>query len=147
MEICGVHVPDDTDHTAKSRFWQALLTIARGATDRRLVILGDFNTGRHWQDGPKFGCEALLGNLLSLGFVDAWRNTHPFGREDTWTSSLGRGRIDTTYLSPLLADTIISCEYEHAVREAGFSDHSAVVTDLAAGRPASETPPNGLFLT
>ncbi len=145
IDVCGVHVPDDANLTAKSRFWQALLNIARGATDRPLAILGDFNTGRRGQDGVRFACEALLGNLLSLGFVDAWRVSHPIGREDTWVSPLGKGRIDTTYLSPALADTLVSCEYDHRVREAGFSDHSAVIVDLARSVPTSQTPPNGLF--
>lgn len=134
VEVCGVHVPDDSHGAseAKARFWGRILETARageGASDRKFMILGDFNTGRRGQDGKHFRCEAMLGRLLSLGYCDAWRRRNPEGREDSWVArggERGAARIDTAYLSRPLGDALVECGYEHGPREGGLSDHSVL---------------------
>jgi exodeoxyribonuclease-3 len=144
LHIVAVHVPDDTNLAAKAAHWQRLLSLARLRLVENCIFLGDFNTGRKHQDGPvsgrmgaaqTTGCEALLGSLLSLGFVDAWRRLHPNGREFSWVSPAGEGRrIDSAYLSPPLASVLQAASYSHFERESGLSDHAPLLIDLDVAR-------------
>lgn len=134
LALAGVHVPDDSRPTAKAAAWHHLLTYARDHRDAPCAILGDFNTGRHFEDEPgaTFGSTDLLGALWTLGFRDAWRLLHPHDREFTWYSRAGAGfRIDHAFLSPALLGGLVSARYSHAERELGVSDHSVLVVDLA----------------
>lgn len=152
LHILGVHVPDDTRLTAKAAHWQAILALARQRLHENVLIVGDFNTGRRFQDAPHartpprpsndhhrsggwasvHGCEALLGTLLSLGFVDAWRRLNPQAREYSWVSHDGQPRrIDTAYLSPALALALQTAAYSHVERCRRLSDHAPLVVDIA----------------
>ena len=145
VHLVGVHVPDDTRRAAKAAFWQHLLTLARLRRGEKCIILGDFNTGRKNLDGPvsgRFGaaqttgCEVLLGSLLSLGFVDAWRRLNPEGREYSWVSPAGEGRrIDAAYLSPNLAGVLQTASYSHFERQRRLSDHAPLLLDLDLLQP------------
>lgn len=134
LALAGVHVPDDSRPTDKAAAWRHLLAYARDHRDTPCAILGDFNTGRHFEDerGATFGSTDLLGALWTLGFRDAWRLLHPHDREFTWYSHTGAGfRIDHAFLSRALLGGLVSARYSHAEREAGVSDHSVLVVDLA----------------
>lgn len=151
LHLLAVHVPDDTNMTAKAAHWQAILALARRQLRENALIVGDFNTGRRYQDAPLprrphesdasrlrpdwasvHGCEALLGSLLSLGFVDAWRCLHREAREYSWVSHDGQPRrIDTAYLSPALAPALQTAAYSHVERRRRLSDHSPLIVDLA----------------
>jgi exonuclease III len=149
--------------TAKAAHWQAILSHARQYLDRSVVIVGDFNTGRRYQDARPtgragrrgagadgnsrwasvHGCEALLGSLLSLGFVDAWRCLHREAREYSWVSHDGQPRrIDTAYLSPALAPALQTAAYSHVERRRRLSDHAPLVVDLALARTAPVSSPS-----
>jgi exodeoxyribonuclease-3 len=162
LHVVGVHVPDDTRRSEKSAFWQRLVALGRSRLVENCLILGDFNTGRRHQDGPTSqmgaaqttGCEALLGSLLSLGFVDAWRRLNPDGREPSWVSPAGEGRrIDAAYLSPRLAPVLQAASYSHFERERRQSDHAPLLLDLELVQPDLQAPapspagprPGGLF--
>lgn len=146
--IIGVHVPDDGTPGKKAGFFQQLTALARKNRDFPCVILGDFNTQRRGPDGTgrAFGLEAKLGELASLGFVDAWRQKHPGTREDSWVSPLSSGRLDGAYLSAPLADTLVGARYDHTAREGGLSDHSMLLVKLrVAMPPAKNLVRQGLF--
>jgi len=145
MLVCGVHAPDDTTPAAKSAYWRFLVDLARKRRGERVIFVGDVNSGRRGQDGAGFANEALLGTILSLGFVDAWRNKHPSSRERSWVSRLGEGRLDAAYLSAALADALVECRFEHGVREAGLSDHSALTVTLSLEAAPDERGRAGLF--
>src|SRR5262245_50314795 len=168
LQILGVHVPDDTNMTAKAAHWQAILAYARRCLDRSAAIVGDFNTGRRLQDAPPpgrasrsgagehtgrdwasvHGCEALLGSLLSLGFVDAWRCLHREAREYSWVSHDGQPRrIDTAYLSPALAPALQAAAYSHVERRRRLSDHAPLIVDLALGDAPSVSCPASKAVT
>lgn len=158
LHVLAVHVPDDTRLNQKAAYWQAIVAMARRRHGENCLILGDFNTGRRFQDGPApgpglasiSGCEALLGTLLSLGFVDAWRRLNPQAREYSWVSSEGEARrIDTAYLSPELAALLQTAAYSHVERVRGVSDHAPFLleVDLSARLASLEmtTGAPGLF--
>jgi exonuclease III len=161
VHLLGVHVPDDTRPTDKAAYWQAILRLARTRHGENCLILGDFNTGRRYQDGPVAGprrasitgCEALLGTLLSLGYVDAWRRLNPDAREFSWVSAAGDARrIDTAYLSPALVPLLQTAVYSHFERHSSFSDHAPLLLELddaalkQGGAQAHAPPaPPGLF--
>ena len=75
----------------------------------------------------------MFQRLLDLGWVDAWRAVHGARREYTWFSPRrGYGiRLDHAFLSPAMAARLADCRYSQAEREAGLSDHAALVLDVA----------------
>ncbi|CAG1009723.1 hypothetical protein PHYC_03739 [Phycisphaerales bacterium] len=145
LEVLGVHVPDDGNPGRKAGFWRRVIGVGRGSAGCRLIVLGDFNTGRRGQDGDEFGCEALLGTFVTLGFVDAWRVVNPQGRENSWEGPQGQGRIDTAYLSPLLRDALVDARYEHRLRLDRLSDHSPLIVTIRTARNGEAERRAGLF--
>lgn len=110
--------------------------------DGEKLIIGDFNTGRHYIDeaGTVFDCEDRFRRLGSVGYVDLWRRQHgEEAREYTWKAPQATGgyfRLDHAFGSPALAKRVTSCDYDHATREqdaTGFrlTDHSAMTVEIA----------------
>lgn len=138
LRVLAVHAPHDTPgqasaSTARTRFFQSLVSTARERAGEPVVLLGDFNAGRHHldEDGATFTCTYQLGVLASLGYIDAWRHFNPTGRATTWLSHQGGAfRIDHVFVSPPLADRLESCAYSHEERLGGLSDHSVVTVAL-----------------
>lgn len=138
LRVLAVHAPHDTPgqasaSTARTRFFQRLVSTARHRAGEPVVLMGDFNAGRHFLDeeGATFTCTYQLGVLASLGYVDAWRRFNPAGRTTTWLSPRGgMFRIDHVFVSEPLVDRLESCGYSHHERLAGLSDHSAVMVVL-----------------
>ena len=128
-----VHIPEVRRSTKKPAAWRFLLDRARELRDHPTVVLGDLNTGRHRLDeqGQTFTCTALLGQLETMGYVDAWRLLHPENKEFTWFSHEGGGfRIDHAHVSEPLLPRLLAARYSHTEREGGLSDHSALAVDL-----------------
>jgi exodeoxyribonuclease III len=126
-------------------FWDAAAAwLARRAT-RPFLMLGDFNAGLSGTDADEYRFKAGPGfaKLAGTGLVDLWRREHGAKLEYTWFSRPGRGltgrgfRIDHAFASPQLAQHVISCRYDHTVRERGWSDHSLLLVELG-------TPGNGV---
>lgn len=142
LAVHAVHVPDDTQATAKAAAWQFLLAHARDTRHARSIYIGDFNTARHGQDSPgrHFACERLLGAFCSLGFTEAWRRQNPATREDSWVSPLGSGRLDAAYLSSPLIGSLREARYLHNDREAGLSDHSPLLVAMEMEATSARKP-------
>ena len=99
------------------------------------LIMGDFNTGKSGEDGgtKPFYAEEKFSQLLDLGWVDAWRSRNPEAVEHSWFSTQGNGfRIDHALASPSLNKRITEAIYDHSVREARLSDHSALSIRIEA---------------
>lgn len=91
------------------------------------LLIGDFNTGKHYQDEAKatFKCAELFESLERRGWKDLWRQVNGRQREYTWYSTAGNGfRIDHAFGSPSFAQNLTSARYDHEPREAKVSDHS-----------------------
>jgi exonuclease III len=99
----------------------------------RSLLLGDFNTGKHYLDeaAATFTCSEYFEQLETQGWVDVWRHRNPRAREYTWYSSAGNGfRLDHAFLSPPLLPQVCRVVYSHREREAAVSDHSGLVLDI-----------------
>jgi exodeoxyribonuclease-3 len=82
--------------------------------------------------GSTLGCVTALGRLATMGYVDAWRRGHAESRERTWSHPwVGGTRIDGVYVSAAMAGGVAWAELVHGPREAGHSDHSMVVVEVA----------------
>jgi exonuclease III len=122
-------------------FWSATVAWLARRAARPYLMLGDFNAGASRVDARDYRFKAgkAFGELAGLGLVDLWRREHGDAREYTWFSSPGGGRsgrgfrIDHAFASPVLAERVTSCRYDHEVRERRWSDHSLLVVDLAVG--------------
>jgi exonuclease III len=133
MTVIGVHVPPDGPGTGREAVFQAAVASARNRREEGCVLIGDLNAGRHYLDetGATFTCTRLMGELATLGYVDAWRAEHAEKREFSWFSHEGEGfRIDHALVSRALSHRVRSCWYSHSERERNLSDHSVMVLDL-----------------
>lgn len=136
--ITGVHLPDAPKHDApaiarKATHFRSLIEFSRRIEHQPHVITGDLNTGRHRLDEPgeTFTCTPLLGELITLGYVDAYRSLHPKGGRSSWFSHIGQGfRLDHTLVSTSLSRGIKSVRYDELPRESRLSDHAPMVVDL-----------------
>ena len=86
VRVVGIHIPDDSRPRERREVWKRLVDDARAWRDDPVVVLGDLNTGRHYLDEEEatFSCTQRLGELATIGYVDAWRKMHPDKREFTW---------------------------------------------------------------
>jgi exonuclease III len=147
LTLAAAHVPDDTDPAAKASFWQFLLALARAPMGERLLIAGDFNTARRGIDTDGVGARAapLLGTLVSLGFVDAWRAVHPGEREDTWTDGRASARLDAAFLAPALAPRLVGARHLRVWMAEGLSDHAPLEVALRCPDEGEPRPRTTLF--
>jgi exodeoxyribonuclease III len=132
---------------AKIEVFDHLANISPRYLGEATLLLGDFNTGRHRVDeeGATFIAADRFERLLGLGWVDAWRVTHPDAREYSWYSTRGSGfRIDHVLASPKAVPRVSVAEYSPGEREQGFSDHSPLLIEYRAeGAGAAESTPKG----
>ena len=126
-------------NVAKTRFWEVVLQAAESRLQEPFLFVGDWNTGAHRLDetGKTFVCAEHFGRLSALGWTDLWRHHNPGITEYTWYSKLKGGargngfRLDHAFATPSLTPRVISCRYSHVEREAGISDHSIVIVEIA----------------
>jgi exodeoxyribonuclease-3 len=150
VEVLCVHIPGEPDDKKrpglptlagidrKNIMWQAVDRYIQPRKDRRVILLGDFNTGYNDIDkdpgGKAFKCVEFLDRLAEAGFVDVWRAVHPTRRESTWKSSRNGFRLDHVFVSEALGIGIVDAKHVHRVRglvgKGGLSDHSIVIVDL-----------------
>jgi exodeoxyribonuclease III len=119
-------------------FWNAVAASLPRRAGAPFIMLGDFNAGASGIDADHYRFKAgqAFAGLTGSGLIDLWRREHGDRREHTWFSQPAararRGfRIDHAFASPILADHVTSCRYDHEVRRRGWSDHSLLVVDLA----------------
>ena len=101
---------------------------------RRTVLMGDFNTGLHFEDetGATFVAPDGMLRLREAGYIDAWRTLHPKRREFTWFSpQAGNGfRLDYVFLGAALAKRLVAARHVQGVRTRRVSDHAALVVEV-----------------
>lgn len=152
LRVIGAHIPPPVHGGAgagageRQVAWRAVLHAARAGRSGHVALLGDFNCGRAGLDGTSFRHTALLGQLATMGYVDAWRRLHPSSRAMTWHGPRGAsGRIDLCFLSAALAEGLRACWIGECQMEVGaekpveghfdgaarLSDHAPVVVELS----------------
>lgn len=155
VELHVVHAPTSQKaDLVKVRTLEALHAALTAPPDRPRVLAGDLNTPRYEsREGivtsfartssgrlrPELGERhdraelALVTGLPQAGWTDAFRALHGYERRDrSWRTGRGPGyRLDHVLLSPGLEAA--GCDYVHAWREAGHSDHSAVWARVRGG--------------
>ena len=101
--------------------------------DKKLLFIGDFNTGKHLidEEGSTFYCSEYFDKLEEVELIDLWRKAHGDKKEYTWTSNSGNGfRIDHAFGNYKISRHVKTCRYNHKVRDVGTSDHSILVLEL-----------------
>ena len=156
-EVHTLHAPlSGKPDQVKVRTLEALFAAltSAGEDDVARVVTGDFNTPQYEsREGdvqtfartrsgnirPTYGerhdaAELLLvQELPRRGWADAFRMLHGYGRRDRsymFANQKFGWRLDHILASPPLEP--VECEYVHAWREDGLSDHSAMWADLRA---------------
>ena len=124
---------------AKAPFFSRCAGIAVEHGAKPFLLLGDLNTGNQLADkdslGAPYHCAVLFDGLATnQGLHDLWRRSNGVeAREWTWISHRGnRFRIDHAFGNEAFvrwADPM--CEYDHTSRQAGATDHSAILVRTA----------------
>lgn len=157
FDVLCVHIPGTPDDKVrpgthsllgverKRMMWEAVIRYIRPRKDKRLIVMGDFNTGRNdidkTPDGTAYKCAEFIDELDALGLFDTFRTLHPTKREYTWYSRSKRGRrdlngfrLDHIFVSTALSYGIVATEHIHHVRgpvaRGGLSDHAIVIAEL-----------------
>ncbi len=143
LKVLCIHIPGSTDTDGKNRkgrFWDEVVRYAQLHRDKRVVILGDFNTGlKEDAEGTPFALSDRIRILRLEKYVDSWRSLNQRKREYTWYSTPPRGstpkgfRLDYIFTSRVLQDDLVNAEHVHTVRLEKVSDHSIVLVDIALG--------------
>ncbi|MEN0020628.1 MAG: endonuclease/exonuclease/phosphatase family protein [Planctomycetota bacterium] len=140
LRILGLHIPEKRGDSKRLHAWAHTINRARALADRPAVLLGDFNTGRNGSDGPRhaFDCTQRLGQLATLGYIDAWRTQNPHGVGATWHGELDRRegwtkgrRIDHAWLSAPVSQRLRAVHHDASTVAQGLSDHTSLVVELA----------------
>jgi exodeoxyribonuclease III len=139
LDVIGLYVPSRDDSRGKvdrkRRFCAAVSARLAAAPPRATVVIGDLNVlepAHRPHHGAFRDWEYRFYDEFAVrGYIDAYRHVHPQGTEHSWVDHQGSGyRFDHVFLSAELASRIGACDYDHAPREAGLSDHSALVLRL-----------------
>jgi exonuclease III len=131
LYLTAVHVADEASPTLRASHWNRLIELARERKDGRHLLIGDLNTARGEDAGRRLTGVQRLGLLSTLGYRDAWRALHEGVRGPTWEGPWGEGRrIDAAHASEGLFRDVASAEHLDEPREAGHSDHSAMVVEI-----------------
>lgn len=128
-DVLGVYFPQKQ---AKRAVFDLVRTEILPALSPSAVLIGDFNTGLHFEDesGSTFQCVESFAALLSAGIIDAWRARNPSAREFSWFSCAGNGfRVDHALVTPEFDRRIRHIRYVHDCRTSVITDHSAIVVD------------------
>jgi len=127
LSIYGCYFPL---HNLKKEVFEFLLNQVNENKTENIIIVGDFNTGKHFIDekGKTFYCSEYLDKLEQSGMIDAWRFINGNKKEFSWYSNAGNGfRLDHFFIKSNLKNRLKNCEYIHKYREEKISDHSMMM--------------------
>ncbi len=131
--LVGLYFPLGPEEL-KNSFWEGVLAYAHELNSRPCLLIGDFNTTKHFVDEKE---SAVPGSqhveaLENLGWTECWRKHNPGVTEYTWFHKVsGNGfRIDHAYASASLLPAVRKSWYSHKEREQRVSDHSMLLLEL-----------------
>lgn len=130
LNVFGLYLPGED---RKRPVFDFLLDLPGRYLEEDSILIGDLNTGRHYEDeaGKTFTSAHQFDALLKQGWVDVWRGRNPETREFTWYSKPWNNgfRLDHALVSRSLHAGITDVNYSHGEREAGVTDHSIMVVE------------------
>lgn len=140
LMIVGVYAPLPgalKSSRYQREFWHAVHGMVEARRAERVVMIGDYNTCAAVGDGPgALACSNAFERLSEFGWVDAWRASNPGATDFSYIqlphTVASEWRIDQAFVSPPLAKAVRGCRYSHRERQAGLSDHSIMILDLAS---------------
>ena len=132
LTLLPIHFPQKA---AQIPLFEALLTDTTSILEYKCLLIGDLNCGLPFIDSTHktFVNAKYFQAMKDAGWIDLYRQQHgEEAREFTWVSpQTQRGfRYDHALAGLAVANSISSIYYDHAVRENGLSDHSAIVLEL-----------------
>ncbi len=130
VNIVGVYFPQKEE---KRVVFDHLATKLLPQLGDCTLLLGDFNTGRHFIDevGNTFHCADCFDQLEKAGVVDSWRSRNPQAKEFSWESSAKNGfRIDHIFCTAKLDQKVTKIGYLHDIRKQKATDHSAMFVEI-----------------
>lgn len=130
LQLIGVYMPN---LLRKVPYWEAVLRAARRQQNSEAIVVGDFNTTRHFLDEAGSLCltSDYMDRIERAGFHDPWRLRYPAAREFSWFSHRGNGfRLDHTFCTTSILARVGTVYYSHQERLGGISDHSIMILDL-----------------
>lgn len=136
VSICAAYFPLG-EH--KRPFFQQLFDLSKRYRKTPFLIVGDINTGNNQMDlskgATRFACADMFDALMNTyGMIDIWRREHGADAQEwTWHSVKNGFRIDHAISNQAFLDQFqnIQCRYDQEPREAGLTDHSALVMDFS----------------
>jgi exonuclease III len=144
IAICGAYVAYEGDpRTSHRKCWECVALFAQQLAGRPSLIVGDLNSGVHGEDWrpirgrrqSSFGSKYFSG-LCAEGWADVWRTLNGTAEEYSYYLRKGEAlddgmRLDHVLASPALGQRLMSARYLHSARQAGYSDHSPLLVEVA----------------
>lgn len=131
LNVFGLYLPGEE---RKRPVFEFLLKLPPVYLETNSLLIGDFNTGQHYLDeaGATFMSAHQFEELLSQGWVDAWRRRNPVAREFSWLSPGYQNgfRLDHAFVSPKLDQRVSDVRYSHSERIEKITDHSLMLMEL-----------------
>jgi len=119
---------------AKAPFFKVCLQEAARSRNVPFLLFGDLDTGLNDMDVEGKGVRFVHANLFADlqtkgGLVDLWRMEHGDRLEWSWRSRLHGFRTDHALANQRFCDEFrtLRYAYDHSPREAGLTDHSALI--------------------
>jgi exonuclease III len=137
LTVLPMHFPQKA---AQVPLFELLLEDSASLLALDCLLIGDLNCGVPFKDSSDktFTNTRYFQALFEAGWVDLYRRQHgDQARDFTWISPrTERGfRYDHALSSASVAERLTAFSYEHAVREKGLSDHSALILELEGVGP------------
>jgi exodeoxyribonuclease-3 len=147
LRIYGVYLPGQD---RKRPHLRCLIAAAEASAGRRVLAIGDFNSGRNHTDielnlrtGKLIDAfsTADLYAELEQHWTESWQALHPDSYEFSWYpfrvdpnySSRNGWRIDKAFVSQSLFGSLREAEYDHRFRLDRLTDHSGLLVSLDDG--------------
>jgi len=138
LGLSCLHVPVLSYPIQRRLYCDAAINVSVAKQSLPHLIIGDLNSfpATPAELGNSLRDSQWLIEVAKSGWIEAWRHLHPADQEFTWFSRLYRGlpgngfRLDQAWMSPALAPSLTSANYDHSAREDGLSDHSVLLLDF-----------------
>ncbi len=132
LSLLAAHFPQKEPQVP---LFKQLLTDTPSLLDGEILLIGDLNCGIPFADSmtKTFFATEYFQDMLAQGWIDCWRSRHKDAVEYSWYSTVKKHgfRYDQALASKSFDRRITTVRYDHAVRQQGLSDHSAMIVEFS----------------